>query len=424
MSFSVLQPGLEYFDSEGGFIAFKRTGRYAFALCDPICCIDNLHDLLAAFLEQFPKSAFIQVSRETAACLARFGFSVNVLGTEHVLLRSEVWRPDTGPLTARSDCCREEKNGDSPHVLLALLRKEKDKIYPLIGHDENARRSFWALKRKIAKMEHRGSSAPMTDDNGNNETGFDHFLRGHEREFVRRQFKAAREWGVRIEESPVCEWDSDLLEDISRQWVNTRTVAGNEMVFMTRPFTPDHDRPLAVRLFLAKQNGETIGFAVLDPMFESGRIFGYYADIVRTLPRCPKGTGYLLRLGAMGTIFDEGHDVFSLGMAPLHGVSPVFETDTDGICVGVEADGSRGERRIDNPTTTYMLNSFYKYGNWLYDAKGLAFHKERFHAKMQPTFVCTRRRFPLFEFLNTYSACGIGLGQQIRRLWRGGRTDA
>ena len=91
MSYSTLQPCLEYFDRDDGYIAYRPLGgNYVYALCDPICAASNRRELIAAFVRRHPKACFAQTSAETAYELAQIGYWINVLGTETTIHREDV----------------------------------------------------------------------------------------------------------------------------------------------------------------------------------------------------------------------------------------------------------------------------------------------------------------------------------------------
>ena len=73
LAYSTLQPGLEYFDTEGGFLAYRRKGipgmRFVVVLGDPVAQPRSVGGLIDAFLERFPDACFLPVGAPTAAIL-------------------------------------------------------------------------------------------------------------------------------------------------------------------------------------------------------------------------------------------------------------------------------------------------------------------------------------------------------------------
>jgi phosphatidylglycerol lysyltransferase len=79
---AAFQDGLEYFGNDEGFLAYKRIGRTAIVLADPVTSSANREVLIRAFVEDNVDVCFCQVSRPTAEILAGMGFKVNEMGTD------------------------------------------------------------------------------------------------------------------------------------------------------------------------------------------------------------------------------------------------------------------------------------------------------------------------------------------------------
>ncbi len=73
MAYSTLQPELKYFESHGGYLAYDNYWGTTFVLADPVAPVENHAALIEAFLRQFPRTCFCQISKPVAAILARFG---------------------------------------------------------------------------------------------------------------------------------------------------------------------------------------------------------------------------------------------------------------------------------------------------------------------------------------------------------------
>jgi phosphatidylglycerol lysyltransferase len=77
---AAFQPELEYFGDERGLIAYKKIGRTALALSDPLAPPENIPDLISRFLEEHPDTCFWYLSPPVARVLAARGFYVNAMG--------------------------------------------------------------------------------------------------------------------------------------------------------------------------------------------------------------------------------------------------------------------------------------------------------------------------------------------------------
>jgi phosphatidylglycerol lysyltransferase len=79
---ATFQAGLEHFGDERGFLAFKRVGRTALVLSDPLAPPENIPDLISRFLKEHPDAGFWHLSPAVAKILAERGFYINAMGPE------------------------------------------------------------------------------------------------------------------------------------------------------------------------------------------------------------------------------------------------------------------------------------------------------------------------------------------------------
>jgi Phosphatidylglycerol lysyltransferase, C-terminal len=82
MAYSTLQPGLTYFESHGGYLAYDRSLGVDFVLADPVAPAENHRAIIAEFLKSHPRTCFCQVSKPTAAILSDLGYYVNEIGAD------------------------------------------------------------------------------------------------------------------------------------------------------------------------------------------------------------------------------------------------------------------------------------------------------------------------------------------------------
>ena len=82
MAYSTLQPGLNYFESHGGYLAYDRSLGVNFVLADPLAPAENHRAIIAEFLKSHPRTCFCQVSKPTAAILSDLGYYVNEIGAD------------------------------------------------------------------------------------------------------------------------------------------------------------------------------------------------------------------------------------------------------------------------------------------------------------------------------------------------------
>ncbi len=87
MSYSTLQPGMQYFDIPGkGFIAYTCRWGIRAVLADPVCDVRDREGMIAAFLQTKMCTGFAQVSPPVADLLhEKFGFYATQFGVESIV---------------------------------------------------------------------------------------------------------------------------------------------------------------------------------------------------------------------------------------------------------------------------------------------------------------------------------------------------
>jgi lysylphosphatidylglycerol synthetase-like protein (DUF2156 family) len=79
---ATFQAGLEHFGDNRGFLAYKRVGRTALVLSDPLAPPENIPDLISRFLQENSDTYFWHISPRVAQILAKRGFYINAMGPE------------------------------------------------------------------------------------------------------------------------------------------------------------------------------------------------------------------------------------------------------------------------------------------------------------------------------------------------------
>ena len=90
VSYSGFQDGMEHFYiPDIGYLSYLNYKHLLFAprgikivLANPVCAKEHVQYLLEKFIEQFPRTMFIQISRETAIILDSLNYPVNQFGIE------------------------------------------------------------------------------------------------------------------------------------------------------------------------------------------------------------------------------------------------------------------------------------------------------------------------------------------------------
>lgn len=87
MSFSLLQPGMHYFDVPGmGFVAYMQKWGMRFVLADPVCSVKDREVVLREFLKDKKSTAFVQITQDVAELLhEKFDYYATQFGVEAVV---------------------------------------------------------------------------------------------------------------------------------------------------------------------------------------------------------------------------------------------------------------------------------------------------------------------------------------------------
>ncbi|PIE01383.1 MAG: hypothetical protein CSA79_00735 [Thiothrix nivea] len=172
LTYSVLQPGMEYYLEEGvGFIAYYSFRHLLLAplgrkivLADPICAPDDIKGMLQRFIARHKRVILLQCRAATGKVMDELGYEVNMFGKECELpvplpltgknrAKIRQWRNkceregvvveeraisacDLAEIEALSEQWMQEKGGKE---LILLTR-------PFIKQDEPEVRCFWARK--------------------------------------------------------------------------------------------------------------------------------------------------------------------------------------------------------------------------------------------------------------------------------------
>ncbi|KPH04626.1 DUF2156 domain-containing protein (plasmid) [Rhizobium acidisoli] len=82
---TAVQPDLNYFGDEDGYIAYATKMGHVFALGDPVASPGRRAHYLAQFIAQSGKPCFVQIHASTAAELASHGYRLNQMGKDSAL---------------------------------------------------------------------------------------------------------------------------------------------------------------------------------------------------------------------------------------------------------------------------------------------------------------------------------------------------
>ncbi|NOX55327.1 MAG: DUF2156 domain-containing protein [Planctomycetes bacterium] len=210
-------------------------------------------------------------------------------------------------------------------------------------------------------------------------------LKGTRRKLIRKYVNRGRKTGLRVYElsaKDISHVRSHLLQLRSR-WLKSRRNP-RRVRFLVRPPTVDD---YGVRVFLARLGGELVTELICDPIYGSGSVAGYNINLAHYSPKkCHKHAVTCAVAYALDVFRQERLKYASLGLSPLNGIAPL---------VG------------DNPALRVALQAIYRWGNSLYNFRGLAENKHSYCGRSTRAFACTRRWLPVKDILCTLRICNL-----------------
>lgn len=206
-------------------------------------------------------------------------------------------------------------------------------------------------------------------------------LAGKKKQVLRTSLNQAKKKGVVIRENP----DETRHHQLSKEWMATRKTKNREIAFVIRPMVMEHEEH--TRKFFAYLDDELIGFVFFDPIYKDGEIISYVPNISRFSHSFRQGIFYSLMTHAIETFKAEGFKEVNLGLSVL------VMDDED------EANESRMLKTVGRLV--------FKYGNFLYNFKGVAFTKSRFRGKTNKFYAAHKWHFPAAKLFTLFKISNI-----------------
>jgi phosphatidylglycerol lysyltransferase len=206
-------------------------------------------------------------------------------------------------------------------------------------------------------------------------------LSGKKKQILRTSLNQADKKGIVIRENPA----ETRHHQLSKEWMATRKIKNREIGFLIRPMVMDHEDD--TRKFFAYQGEELIGFVFFDPIYKDGKIISYVPNISRFSHSFRQGIFYCLLVHAIETFKSEGLKEVNLGLSIL-----VLDDET----ADHEATLLKSIERL-----------IFKYGNFIYNFKGIAFTKSRFQGKTHKFYSAHKWNFPAIKLLTMFKLSNV-----------------
>lgn len=213
-------------------------------------------------------------------------------------------------------------------------------------------------------------------------------LGGKDKSDLRRALNHSLKAGVVVRELSESKYRkyAPQIAALNRHWLAGRRHFRREFRFLARPLVAPFQP--GERRIVAFKDERPVGIAVYDPVYRQGVIIGYFEAIVRCFAMEHGGIRDHLTISALRTFAAERNQVRWVSL---------------GLCPFAPAPRSELERSLLSPTSL-ALSFFYRFGDRVFNCRGLAFHKARYRGESVPIYFATKSPFPLVEI---YRACHL-----------------
>lgn len=206
-------------------------------------------------------------------------------------------------------------------------------------------------------------------------------LKGKKKQILRTSLNKAREQGVTIREC----YQETRHHQLSKEWMSTRKIKNREIGFLIRPMVIDYEKE--TRKFFAYQGDELIGFIFFDPVYKDGKIISYVPNISRFSHSFRQGIFYAIMIHAMEKFQSEGLQELNLGLS---------------ILVLDDQNRSHEPWLLKN-----IERLIYKYGNFIYNFKGINFTKSRFQGKENNFYCAHKWSLPVIKLISIFKLANV-----------------
>jgi lysylphosphatidylglycerol synthetase-like protein (DUF2156 family) len=230
-----------------------------------------------------------------------------------------------------------------------------------------------------------------------------------ELDLIKRARNEARREGITIREQDGASLNlhQQELKALSAKWISSRKINDREIWLYARRPIFDHEPD--VRKFVAyDKEGRMAGFVFYDPMYRNGQVFGYSANIVRCDEQRFGRLATAIHREAMEKFKAEGKETLNLLLAPF-----------------ANLDGGNFN---DDWGAKLFFKLSARFGNHLYNFKGLSFHKSKYRGLERPLYYASNSFVPSSDIGLAFASAGLAdgyvatIGKLIRGMLPAGRN--
>ncbi len=206
-------------------------------------------------------------------------------------------------------------------------------------------------------------------------------------DLIKRARNEAKREGIVIrEEDDITTVSRRGLDSVSAKWIGTKKVNDREIwIYARRPVFQHEDD---VRKFVAyDRDSQVAGFVFYDPMYRDGRVVGYSANISRCDEQRFGKLATAVHMEAVEKFRAEGKEVLNLCLAPF-----------------VHLDEGRFN---DDWGTKVFFKLSERFGNDIYNFKGLSFHKAKYRGSQKWLYFASNSPMPANDVYLAFLASDI-----------------
>jgi lysylphosphatidylglycerol synthetase-like protein (DUF2156 family) len=219
-------------------------------------------------------------------------------------------------------------------------------------------------------------------------------------DLIKRARNEARRENITIREEKIETVNREELDALSKRWMGSKKVSDREIWIYAR--RPVYEFENGVRKFVAyDQDGKVAGFAFYDPMYRGGIPFGYSANILRCDESRFGRLATAMHMEAIEKFRPEGAEVLNLNLAPF-----------------VKLEQGRFN---DDLGSSWFFKLSARYGNDIYNFKGLSFHKSKYRGSEKCLYFASNSFWPSNDIYLAFLSADITQSyfDTVGRLLRG-----
>jgi alpha-beta hydrolase superfamily lysophospholipase len=208
-------------------------------------------------------------------------------------------------------------------------------------------------------------------------------------DLIKRARNEARRENLVIREEQGAQLHKEQLTELSRKWIETKKINDREIWLYARRPVFGHEPD--VRKFVAYDPaGQVAGFAFYDPMYRAGEVYGYSANIVRCDEQRFGRLATAIHMEAAEVFKAEGKEVLNLLLSPFDKMEQGKYNDDAGV--------------------RWFFRLTAKYGNELYNFKGLTFHKSKYRGRERYIYYASNRLMASNDIYLAFVSADIARG--------------